>query len=51
MSSLPVIDDRPDLYDDAERWSVDELRAHQLTRLQATVHAAYEQCAPLSESL
>ena len=42
MSSLPVIDDRPDLYDDAERWSVDELRAHQLARLQATVHAAYE---------
>ena len=42
MSSLPVIDDRPDLYDDAERWSVDELRAHQLARLQATLHAAYE---------
>jgi phenylacetate-CoA ligase len=42
VSALPHIDDRPDLYDPAERWSVDELRAHQLTRLQATVAAAYE---------
>ena len=45
MSALPHIDDRPDLYDDAERWSVDELRAHQLARLQETVTAAYE-CVP-----
>src|SRR3954465_13257841 len=31
---LPLIEPRPDLYDDAERWSVDELRARQLGRLQ-----------------
>jgi phenylacetate-CoA ligase len=42
MTGLPAVDERPDLYDAAERWSVDELRAHQLTRLQATVTAAYE---------
>ncbi len=30
---LPLIDPRPDLYDEAERWSVDELRARQLERL------------------
>ena len=42
MTGLPAVDERPDLYDAAERWSVDELREHQLTRLQATVTAAYE---------
>ena len=40
--TLPPIDERPDLYDDAERWSVDELRAHQLERLQTTVRSAYD---------
>lgn len=40
--SLPTIDPRPDLYDDAERWSVDQLRAEQLSRLQSTVRRAYE---------
>ncbi|WP_312720726.1 phenylacetate--CoA ligase PaaK [Mobilicoccus sp.] len=40
--SLPQTDSRPDLYDDAERWSIDELRARQLERLQATVTASYE---------
>ncbi len=43
VSALPVVEPRPDLYDEAERWSVDELRARQLERLQATVTAAYEQ--------
>jgi phenylacetate-CoA ligase len=42
VSPLPTIDARPDLYDAAERWSVDELRGRQLERLQATVRAAYE---------
>src|SRR5471030_1223230 len=42
MAQLPEVVPRPDLYDEAERWSVDELRAHQLSRLQATVTAAYE---------
>ncbi|MFL6099252.1 MAG: phenylacetate--CoA ligase PaaK [Actinomycetales bacterium] len=42
VSGLPVIDDRPDLYDEAERWSVDELRGHQLARLRETVHSAYQ---------
>jgi phenylacetate-CoA ligase len=40
--SLPEIDDRPDLYDDAERWSVDELRATQLERLRWSLLHAYE---------
>ncbi|MCG7323057.1 phenylacetate--CoA ligase PaaK [Arsenicicoccus bolidensis] len=40
--TLPPIDERTDLYDDAERWSVDELRAHQLERLQTTVRSAYD---------
>ncbi|NNG38597.1 phenylacetate--CoA ligase [Flexivirga sp. ID2601S] len=31
----------PQLYDAAERWSLDELRAHQLARLQETVAHAY----------
>jgi phenylacetate-CoA ligase len=42
VSPLPVIDERPDLYDDGERWSVDELRARQLDRLRETLTAAYE---------
>ncbi|AKT50592.1 phenylacetate--CoA ligase PaaK [Arsenicicoccus sp. oral taxon 190] len=40
--TLPPIEERPDLYDEAERWSVDQLRAHQLQSLQASVRAAYE---------
>ncbi len=40
--SLPVIQDRPDLYDEAERWSVDELRAAQLERLRWSLTHAYE---------
>ena len=39
---LPSIEPRPDLYDEAERWSVDELRALQLERLQWTVRHAYD---------
>ena len=39
--SLPVITPRPDLYDQAERWSVDELRATQLERLKWSVRHAY----------
>jgi phenylacetate-CoA ligase len=39
---LPVIDERPDLYDEGERWSLDELRARQLDRLRETLTAAYE---------
>jgi len=39
---LPTIDPRPDLFDDAERWSVDELRAAQLERLRWTLRHAYE---------
>ncbi|MDP9220975.1 MAG: phenylacetate--CoA ligase [Actinomycetota bacterium] len=42
MNALPLLDERPDLYDDAERWSVDELRARQLDRLRATLNAAYD---------
>jgi phenylacetate-CoA ligase len=42
VAALPAIDPRPDLFDEAELWSVDELRAHQLARLQATVSTAYE---------
>ncbi|MDO5629644.1 MAG: phenylacetate--CoA ligase PaaK [Mobilicoccus sp.] len=40
--SLPEIDSRPDLYDEAEKWSLDELRARQLDRLQTSVRSAYE---------
>ncbi|NHN57261.1 AMP-binding protein [Calidifontibacter sp. DB0510] len=39
---LPSISDDTALLDPAERWSVDELRAHQLARLQETVARAYE---------
>ncbi|HEX8973655.1 phenylacetate--CoA ligase PaaK [Oryzihumus sp.] len=40
--SLPPISARPDLLDEAEQWSIDELRATQLTRLQWTVQHAYD---------
>ncbi len=40
--SLPDIEPRPDLYDDAERWSVDELRSHQLDRLRGSLTHAYD---------
>ncbi|SNC64512.1 phenylacetate-CoA ligase [Kytococcus aerolatus] len=39
---LPTIDFRPDLHDEAESWSVDQLREHQLERLQWSVRHAYE---------
>ncbi len=42
MSGLPTITPRPDLYDDAERWSLDELQAEQLRRLQWTVRHAFD---------
>ncbi len=41
-ANLPSIDSRPDLYDEAERWSLDELRARQLERLQKTVRSSYD---------
>jgi phenylacetate-CoA ligase len=40
--TLPTIEPRPDLYDDAERWSVDQMRSEQLTRLQSAVRRAYD---------
>ncbi len=40
--TLPHIEPRPDLFDEAERWSVDELRARQLERLQWSVRHAYD---------
>ncbi|WP_299519566.1 phenylacetate--CoA ligase PaaK [uncultured Serinicoccus sp.] len=39
---LPEIEPRPDLYDEAETWSVDQLRTTQLQRLQDGVRRAYE---------
>ena len=39
----PIIEPRPDLYDEAERWSVDELRARQLERLQWSLRHALRQ--------
>src|SRR3954470_7909755 len=39
---LPLIEPRPDLYDEAERWSVDELRARQLERLKWSVRHAFD---------
>src|SRR3954471_1580852 len=39
---LPLIEPRPDLYDEAERWSLDELRARQLQRLQWSVRHAFD---------
>jgi phenylacetate-CoA ligase len=42
VNALPLLDERPDLYDAAERWSVDELRTRQLDRLRATLSAAYD---------
>ncbi len=40
--SLPPVTPRPDLLDEEEKWSVDELRANQLSRLQETVRSCYE---------
>ncbi|MGO0575601.1 phenylacetate--CoA ligase PaaK [Ornithinimicrobium panacihumi] len=40
--SLPTITPRPDLYDDAEKWSVDQMRSEQLTRLQSAVRRSYD---------
>ena len=40
--SLPTVTPRPDLLDEAELWSLDELRARQLERLQWTVQHAYD---------
>lgn len=42
MTTLPPIPNGDDLLDDAERWSLDELRAHQLERLRATLQRAYD---------
>ncbi|WP_426564102.1 phenylacetate--CoA ligase PaaK [Angustibacter sp. McL0619] len=39
--ALPVIDERPDLFDAAEKWSLDELREHQLQRLRWSLTHAY----------
>src|SRR5690242_20468085 len=43
--NLPNIEARPDLYDEAERWSVDELRGRQLERLQWSVRHAFDNVA------
>jgi phenylacetate-CoA ligase len=43
--NLPNIEARPDLYDEAERWSVDELRARQLERLKWSVRHAFDNVA------
>jgi phenylacetate-CoA ligase len=40
--NLPVIAPRLDLYDEAEKWSVDELWAKQLERLQWSVGHGYD---------
>ncbi|HZI98513.1 MAG TPA: phenylacetate--CoA ligase PaaK [Actinomycetales bacterium] len=42
MTTLPEIEPRPDLADEGERLSLDELRALQLTRLQGTLRHVYE---------
>ncbi|MDO5739911.1 MAG: phenylacetate--CoA ligase PaaK [Ornithinimicrobium sp.] len=39
---MPTITPRPDLYDDAERWSVDQMRSEQLSRLQTAVRRCYD---------
>ncbi|GAA1148112.1 phenylacetate--CoA ligase family protein [Ornithinicoccus hortensis] len=39
--SLPEITPAPDLFDEAENWSVDQLRSEQLSRLQDGVRRAY----------
>ena len=49
--NLPPIEPRPDLYDEAERWSVDELRARQLERLQWSVRHAYDPRRALPEGV
>jgi len=40
--ALPEIEPRPDLFDDAETWSVDRMRTEQLDRLRAGVRRAYD---------
>ncbi len=40
--SLPEVTPRPDLLDDGERLSVDELRALQLQRLRQTLRQVYD---------
>jgi phenylacetate-CoA ligase len=42
MSMLPRIEPRPDLADDGERLSLDELRSLQLARLQQTLRHVYD---------
>ncbi|MDE9364592.1 phenylacetate--CoA ligase [Luteipulveratus sp. YIM 133132] len=42
MTDLPAISDDGPLLDDAERWSVDQLRSHQLERLRDTLQRAYD---------
>ncbi|WP_018157341.1 phenylacetate--CoA ligase PaaK [Demetria terragena] len=42
MTTLPAIADGTHLFDDAERWSLDELRARQLERLRTTLQRAYD---------
>ena len=49
--NLPNIEARPDLYDEAERWSVDELRARQLERLQWSVRHALRPRAALPQGV
>ena len=49
--TLPDIDPRPDLHDEAETWSVDRLRAEQLTRLQDCVRRAYEEVGHYRQAL
>lgn len=41
MSELPAISDGTGLYDDAETWSVERMREHQLAKLKETVAHAY----------
>ncbi len=41
MTGGPALSTPPDLWDDAERWSLDELRGHQLDRLRMTLHHVY----------
>jgi len=49
--SLPTVEARPDLYDEGERWSVDQLRTRQLDRLRWTVQHAYDNVAHYRRAL
>jgi phenylacetate-CoA ligase len=49
--SLPTVDSRPDLHDEGERWSVDQLRTRQLDRLRWTVQHAYDNVAHYRRAL